>query len=255
VVDFATNTAGFVVDLDFGPDGALFYLSRETQAVYRIARGAQATQAEMSLDLYRDLADGATGVKVGISRLFDPTGEIASAALLGGYLAQFGYDGTCLNILEVRDLDFITQVNINNGDGIATIRGDAPGRVAVPARLAHAVTRLRGVGCSMYLEITGLRGEDGESIEVVPSRRTLTLLRGDAWADGSINIADATVVARYLVGLGEYCTAVIDTNCLHEVNTASVRQDGEFDKTTVADGLFIAQYLAGLRDMHYNPVR
>jgi hypothetical protein len=48
---------------------------------------------------------------------------------------------------------------------------------------------------------------------------------------------------------------VIDTNCLHEVNTASVRQDGEFDKTTVADGLFIAQYLAGLRDMHYNPVR
>lgn len=251
VSDFATNTAGFVVDLDFGPDGSLFYLSRATQAVYRIAHRNQAAPAELSLDLHRDLADGAAGVKVGIT---GPADQNSSAARLGGYLAQFSYDGTCLNILDIRDLDFLTQVNISDGEGIATIRGEAPEVVAVPAGLAHAVTRLRGVGCSIHLEITSLTGEDGESIEVVPSSLTLFLLRGDASADGNINIADAAVVARHLAGMGEECTEVIDTSCLHGVNTASVRQDGEFDKTTVADALFIAQYLAGLRDDYYHPV-
>lgn len=258
VVDFATVTAGFVVDLDFGPDGALYYLSRETQAVHRIAHGAHAAHAEPSLELHRDLADGATGVKVGITRVFDPPGGDDAAARLSGYLAQVTYEGTCLHVLEVRDLDFITQININDADGIAMIRGDSPGRVAAPARLAHVVTRLQGsnqVGCAMYLEITGLTGGDGESIEVVPSSLTQTLLRGDARADGNIDIADATLIAQYLAVLRKDCTAVIDTNCLHVVNSASVRHDGGFDTTTAADALYIAQYLAGLRDVHYNPVQ
>jgi hypothetical protein len=38
------------------------------------------------------------------------------------------------------------------------------------------------------------------------------------------------------------------------VNAASVRQDGTIDKQTIADALFIAQYLVGLRDEYYTLV-
>jgi hypothetical protein len=36
------------------------------------------------------------------------------------------------------------------------------------------------------------------------------------------------------------------------VNAASVQQDGSFDQVAIADALFIAQYLVGLRDESYN---
>jgi hypothetical protein len=38
------------------------------------------------------------------------------------------------------------------------------------------------------------------------------------------------------------------------VNAASVRQDGNADRITIADAQFITQYLAGLRDEYYNLV-
>jgi hypothetical protein len=38
------------------------------------------------------------------------------------------------------------------------------------------------------------------------------------------------------------------------VNAASVEQDEAFDRKTIADALFIAQYLAGLRDEFFNLV-
>ena len=44
------------------------------------------------------------------------------------------------------------------------------------------------------------------------------------------------------------------TSCLHSVNAAGVRLDGEFDQKTIADALFIAQYLVGLRDEFYSPM-
>jgi glucose/arabinose dehydrogenase len=258
VVDFAQDTAGLVVDLDFGPDRALYYLSRETQAVYRIAHAALAAQAEPSLDLHRDSADGAIGLKVGIAAIIEPAGGNNGAALIRGYRAQIAYDATCLELLEVRDLDFIARVDVNDREGIATIRGDALEPVAAPAGLAHALTRLQGsnqVVCPLDLEIIELTGSDENSIALVPSSLTHSLLRGDARSDGEINPGDVTVLARYLLGLEDDCTTTADTGCLHSVNTASVRQDGGFDQTTVADALFIAQYLAGLRDVYYHPVR
>ena len=42
-----------------------------------------------------------------------------------------------------------------------------------------------------------------------------------------------------------------DTTCIDPVNMASVRHDGDFDGKTIADVLFIAQYLAGLRDDYF----
>ena len=68
-----------------------------------------------------------------------------------------------------------------------------------------------------------------------------------------MSIADALFIAQNLVGLRPACTDVVDNNCLHSVNAASVRQDGVFDENSIADALFIAQYLVRLRDEFYNP--
>ena len=68
-----------------------------------------------------------------------------------------------------------------------------------------------------------------------------------------MNRADALFLAQLLVGLRPACTDVVDNTCLHSVNAASVRQDGEVDKVTIADALFIAHYLVGLRNEFYDP--
>jgi hypothetical protein len=89
---------------------------------------------------------------------------------------------------------------------------------------------------------------DRGATEVDPASLTLELLRGDALADGDIDIADGRYIGQYLVGSRTECTAAVDRTCLHTVNAASVRNAGAIDRITVADALFIAQYLAGLRD-------
>ena len=95
--------------------------------------------------------------------------------------------------------------------------------------------------------ITSLN-DDGNNAIGVSNPLTHDLRRGDARADGNINIADALFTAQNLVGLRPACTDVVDNSCLHSVNAASVRHDGAFDEKTIADALFIAQYLVGLRD-------
>ena len=42
-----------------------------------------------------------------------------------------------------------------------------------------------------------------------------------------------------------------DPTCVDPVNMASVRHDGDFDTKTIADVLFIAQYLVELRDDYF----
>ena len=160
-----------------------------------------------------------------------------------------------MNILEIRDLDFTTiAVNTDNGIGLATFNGIATAGVPAPADLSQAVTRPVGsnqLTCQVTLDVTSLTDNGGNPVQVTTSQAQI-LQRGDARADGTINIADALFIAQYLVGLRDACTAALDTTCLHLVNAASVRQDGAFDKTTIADALFIDQYLVGLRDEFYN---
>jgi hypothetical protein len=78
--------------------------------------------------------------------------------------------------------------------------------------------------------------------------------RGDARADGVVDIDDARFIAEFLAGSGPACATMVDTGCLHSVNAASVRHDESADKVTIADALFIAHYLMGLRDEFYNLV-
>ncbi len=73
----------------------------------------------------------------------------------------------------------------------------------------------------------------------------MTFLRGDAWEDGVVGIADAVVIFQYLTG-------VRSLENLHALNAASTRNDGTWgDQITVADPLFILQVLVGLRNPDY----
>lgn len=211
-----------------------------------------------SFILHQDPADGATGVKLDLAPEGDPANGPDQNVLLGSFQVQITYDGNCLNILDVRGIDFVvSDVSIDNSAGVATYSGSSTAGVAAPAGLGHLLTRLTGGArqlCSMTLESLVLQDLDGNAILVEPGGLSLELLRGDARADGVVNIADALFIAQYLVDSRPACTTVVDTTCLHPVNSASVSQDGAFDQKNIADTLLIAQYLLGLRDVFYNLV-
>jgi hypothetical protein len=214
--------------------------------------------AEPSLNLHRDSTDGAIGLKLSVDRVSDPLTDEDLDAALESFQAQLAYDHACLRILAVRDLDFATSsVSIDNGSGVATFDGTAPGGVQVPTGLGHALTRLVGSNrssCTATMQITLLTDHDGNTVAVTGDL-VRDLLRGDARADRTINIADAMFIAQGLAGSRAACAATVDAACLHSVNAASVRPDGVFDRMTIADARFIAQYLAGLRDGNYQLVR
>lgn len=213
--------------------------------------------ADPSLILHEDPANGANGFKVGISRVFDPSTDSDVAVSLGSFQAQLTYDGNCVNILGVREMDIpIANRNIDNDAGVATFEGSDGSGVPWPTDLGHALTRLTGRAtqqCQVDLELTSLSDVDGNPI-AAPTMLSQTVQRGDARADGNITIADALFIAQHLVGLRAECTDTADTNCLHPVNAASVRNDGALDEKTIADALFIAQHLVELRDEFYNLV-
>jgi hypothetical protein len=211
-----------------------------------------------SFILHQDPEDGATGVKIEIDRRGEPDNGPDQSALLESFQVRITYDGICLNILDVRGLDFVvSDVSIDNIAGVTTFSGSSTTGVAAPAALGHLLTRLVGGArqpCSMILEALDLQDGDGNTTEVEPGSLSLEMLRGDARADGVINIADALIIAQYLVSFRPACTTVVDTTCLHAVNAASVAQDGAFDQQTIADTLLIAQFLLVLRDEFYNLV-
>ena len=212
-------------------------------------------QAKLLLSLHQDPADGAAGIIAQVTRVIDGAGN-ETATLLGSFQAQLTYDGTCINILDVRELDFsISNLIISNPTGVTTFAGSSSNGVLAPADLAQALTSLVGGNqreCAIAFDVTSLTDQAGTALDVVSQGSSISVRRGDARADGVISIADALFIAQYLVGLRAACTDTVDTTCLHSVNAASVRQDVAADQKTIADALFIAQYLVGLRDEFFN---
>jgi hypothetical protein len=214
--------------------------------------------AAAAVSLHQDSADGATGIRVGMDRVFDHITGQSIPALLGAFQAQLSYDSSCINILGVRELDFaIAATNIDNSAGLATFNGFATGGALAPAYLGHALTRMVGSvrqNCTVEVAVVDLKDLDGNSVGVSPFTLSLDILRGDARPDGVVDISDVLFIAQYLAGVRGACTATIDATCMHSVNAASVRQDGAFDQTSIADAMFTAQYLVGSIDEFLNLV-
>lgn len=216
--------------------------------------GAFEVEVKPSFELRQDPEDGAIVFKAEITRVPDLNPGSNGNVKLGSFHAQLTY-GSCLNILGVREMDFpITNSIIENIGGTTSATGSATSGVPWPADLGHILTRLTGSAnqeCQVDLELTALTDVNGNPMAAPPAL-SRTVQRGDARADGAINIADVMFIAQNLAGLRDACVNVIDTNCMHSVNAASVWQDGELDMTTSADALVVAQYLVGLRDEFYN---
>lgn len=227
----------------------------------------QTLEAEPSFKVSRNPTDGATGLMMGVNRVFDP-GAGNVPAELGSFGARLTYPnasfnpaspaGTrCVNILNLRSPNF-PQDNggsINNSLGIATFSRANSAGVTLPANLGHALTRLTGSTnqeCPVNFELTSLGDVAGNQI-AVPTSLTQVLRRGDARADGFVDVADALFTAQHQRGLRDACDTQISTTCLHMINSASVRQDGAIDQVTIADARFIAENLVGLRDGSFNP--
>jgi len=226
--------------------------------------------ADTSFTLHQDPLDGATGFKLFIAGVFDSESGDDVNIDLESFQAGFKYlDATtnpavpvgtrCVELLDApRGTDFpSTNLIIDNPAGSAMFDGSDVNGVSWPADLGHILTRLNGSSnqsCRVDLELS-LTADTGGGPITAPPILTQILQRGDAQADGDVTIDDALFLARYLVNSTDECTTGADIRCLRWVNAASVRQDGAFDRQTVADALFIAQHLVGLRDEFYNLVQ
>jgi hypothetical protein len=246
--------------------GILLILSGSAYAMTQVTRAVPASVtvevmpgviAEPSLSPFQDPADGATGIRLGIARVYDSSTGTDVATPLASFQSTLFYDSSCVNILGIRPLGFTaTALDIDNPSGMTTFDGIAAPPVAAPNSLYHAVARLVGsnqVPCAVTVDLDSILDGAGNPV-LAPDTSIQNLRRGDARADGVIDVADALFIAQYLAGLRPACTLTVDTACLHSVNAGSVRQDGAFEKKTIADARYIAQHLMGRRDEFYNLV-
>jgi len=129
------------------------------------------------------------------------------------------------------------------------------GSPQAPSTVAYVAPRIMGsknVAQSMVLSFSAVADAAHGANIPHDGANTFTVRRGDARADGVVNISDALFIAQYLAGIRQLGS---DTDSLHAVNAASAKSDGMVgDQVTIADSLYIAQMLAGLRDDCYNTV-
>ena len=198
--------------------------------------------------------DDCTGGNVSITEANDPvTGD---PVLIGGYEAEFTYDGSILNVLDVRLKPPIDtgSSNIDNPAGLTRLVSVAPLGAEAPVDLAFLPMRLVGCAldqCQGTLNFTNLFDYDGNLLVASAPEIGYSFQRGDAKADGDVNIADALFIAQYLVGVRDLGDGL---DKVHAVNSASVKHDNGCDEINIADVLFIAQYLVGIRDCYFEMV-
>jgi len=219
------------------------------------------TQALTGMVMAKDPLDGVVVMEKWILDTVDAIGDHTDDANgIGGYVDELNYPGGApdvspIEVIEVRggDTPFgsVFASNIQNDLGVTSLTGLAdPTNVQAPvlvARVALIVNACTDVAVTLDDTFTQVTNGDGGLIpEEAPS--TLTFRRGDAKADGNINIADALFGAQFLAGLRALDPVGGDKSLVHPLNMASVKHDTGGDKMNIADVLFIAQRLVGLRD-------
>jgi hypothetical protein len=233
--------------------GDFIYLAANSGGLLVIDPGVQVPAASIALTTTLD-TDAAAGVSLSIPQVYDAnTQSPLPGVLIGSYETAFQYNGALLQVLDVRHKAPFGNngTTINNPGGATLFSGIAPGGAPWPAQTAFVPLRLTGCttdSVTLTPTVNSINDNVGNPLQIgQPAPKTYR--RGDAKADGAVNISDALVIAQYLAGLrglGEDLTTV------NAVNAASVKQDGAFDKITIADVLYIAQRLVGLRDGCFN---
>ena len=207
--------------------------------------------------------DGATGVVVGIKQIVEDDGSATSTLpTLGGYAAELRYDGTCINVLGIRNgkhwtTSTSTIDNTATSSVVTTFSGYSAGDTPT-STMAFAVLRLiadKDTTCNLEVVFTDLMDTSGNTIVVATSTPVIgEFKRGNALQDASLNIGDALFTAQYLVGIRGGCRAIkrpgvaAEMTCINPVNTVDVIPDGNIN---IGDVLFIKQQLVGIRDANF----
>lgn len=189
--------------------------------------------------------------------VYIPTTPLPAGGI-GSYVASATYNGTLINMLDVRPGLFpfdaaLTSKNINNVTGVTTFSG-AQNLVDAHPPLTAAKMVPRLMGCktdapTLTLHFTSIVTRQSVTIpEQTTASTTKTFRRGDAKADGVVNAADTLFIAQYIAGNRQVGDG---TGLVHPINAASVKQDVGGDKITVADALLIAQMIVGIRNSCY----
>jgi len=231
-----------------GADGTMYVGSNDNK-LYAIREAIRA--ASPTVKTTKD-ADGAAGVVVAIPQVYDAnTLQPLPGVTIGSYQASLTYNGALLKVLDVRQKAPLSTggETINNPGGSTTFDGSAPGGAPWPVDpLAFAALRLTGCA-NQTATLTPAFSQilDGNSVPLaIQQPAAKTYRRGDARADGTVNISDALFVAQYLAGLRSLGEDPLTQ--VNAVNAASVKQDTGVDLVTTADVLLIAQYVVGIRD-------
>jgi hypothetical protein len=172
------------------------------------------------------------------------------------YSAEATYDGALINILDVRGgdvpFDSVPTQTVDNPGGVTTFSSTQleaePQAPIVMANVAVDVIGCRTDAATVTYSFTDVRSGDHSGVPIPGESVDKTYRRGDAKADGTVNIADALFVAQYLALLRDIGQ---DVTTVHAINAASAKGDAGGNKVNIADALFVAQVLALLRDDCY----
>lgn len=197
-----------------------------------------------------------TTLIIGINHRISSTSSTGQTQTPGGGIASFAatatYIGAGINVLSGSGQAPFTldAPSINNSGGTTNYSGSQTGSTPqAPLDVATLVVRLIGdknTTLSMTLHFDSVTSGDGLPVTEAAVAVLSGIQRGDAQANGNVNIVDALFIAQYLAQIRPLTD-------LNPISAASIRYDGAGgDRIGIQDAMFIAQMLAGLRDASYN---
>ncbi len=202
-------------------------------------------------------ADGYSSVKVKISSIKDSaTGDpLTVADGIGAYEATLTYPPTGIAVVSVAGVaPFGTPaVTINNPGGITTISANQTTSTSQhpPLTLADVRLRLLGTKDQNSTVTVNFTAIAGVQGDYVSQRAPVS----QVFRRGDANASGGQTAVNITDALyiAQYLAGLKDVSAINTVNAASVNYDGAGgDKITITDALFIAQMLAGLRDASFN---
>ncbi|MBI4330703.1 MAG: hypothetical protein HY673_05450, partial [Chloroflexi bacterium] len=181
---------------------------------------------------------------------------------IGAFDGQAIFDKGGINILDARGAgDFAggtsTNIQFPVGSSVGQVNFagyQTSGNPQPPAALVQLTPRLTGSSAMAYnLDVSFFTISDGFGGGLIlDGTKTLSFRRGDARADGAVNMSDALYIAQSRVGIR--ALGLDPLNNTHPVNAASVKIDDlvNGDKVDMNDALYIAQSRVNLRDASFN---
>lgn len=201
-------------------------------------------------------------LNLNVNRIYDASTNVDQPATggIGAYDVTLTYTGgatgNAVNIQGARGSSpFVSPTaNIQNTTGLTRINAfQTVAAPQAPATLAQVAPRIIGSSAAsqnITLYSNNLADATGGDIPC-DGPVVYTLRRGDAQANGVINITDALFIAQALAGLRNAGDGPTLTNVVNAAS-AYLEPNANGEKFSITDALVIAQFLAGMRNDSFN---